>query len=213
MKKFDALLETTETLLGPHGCPWDREQTMLSVRDCILEEACELIEAIDFQDKEHIQEELGDLLFVALFLCKLAEKENKCTLQDVLEGINEKLIRRHPHVFGTAEKLHSGHQVMDQWHKIKSNEKGKTQRTELFDGIPKSLPALARGHKMIKKLKKAGLSAPEGSLERQFDDEDSLGELLFKIVKEAQDKGLDSELALKKYLSTIENSYKTPITN
>lgn len=98
MKAFDLLNQTTDTLLSPQGCPWDREQTLTTMRSSLIEEACELVEAIDLNDNTHIQEELGDLFFLAIFLSKLAEKEERCKMEDVLHGINDKLIHRHPHV-------------------------------------------------------------------------------------------------------------------
>lgn len=204
MNEFTKLLATTETLLGPNGCPWDQEQTMKSTRSCIIEEAAELVEAIDLEDNAHIQEELGDLLFVVLFLCKLAEKENRCKLEGVLHEINQKLIRRHPHVFEDA-KFHSMEQFLVQWDAIKQTEKGKTQRKSVLDNIPKGLPALSRAEKIAKKIGKskftpsvAPVSCPD------FKNEEELGQLLFAIAAKAQKQGLEPEHALRKTLTETE---------
>jgi len=202
MKAFDQVLETTERLLGPGGCPWDQEQTMKSTRPCIIEEACELVEALDSEDNSHIQEELGDLFFVVLFLCKLAEKEHRCTLNDVLNHLNEKLVRRHPHVFGDV-KIEDSEGVLRIWGEIKNKEKGKTQRKSILDGIPKGLPALSRAQKVLKKIGKTDLTE-----NHTFNDEDSLGHALLALVGEAQSKNLDAEHALRKVLGNLESRFR-----
>lgn len=102
MREFDELIEIIDRLLGPDGCPWDKEQTLQSLRSSVLEEVCEVIEAIDLNDNAHIKEELGDLFFNTIFLCKIAEKEKRFTVTEILKELNEKLIRRHPHVFGES---------------------------------------------------------------------------------------------------------------
>lgn len=208
MKEFEELVATTEYLFGPNGCPWDREQTMISTRPCVIEEAAELVDAIDSNDNSHIEEELGDMFFVVLFLCKLAEKEKKSTLKDVLRVVNEKLIRRHPHVFGEVQ-LKNSDEVMKQWGEIKKTEKGKTQRKSALDSIPKGLPALARAQKVCNKVSKTEFATtPKGDLDADFENEDELGELLFEVVAKAQAKGLDAEHALRKVLVGTEHAFR-----
>ena len=211
MKEFTELLTTTETLLGPNGCPWDRIQTMKDTRSCIIEEAAELVDAIDLEDNHHIQEELGDLFFVVLFLCNLAEKENRCTLANVLHDLNAKLIRRHPHVFGDA-KIDNVEQMLAQWNEIKKKEKGKTQRTSALDSIPKGLPALARAEKVSKKIENSKFTKimqPAKPLPLPaFETEEELGQLLFAITAQARRQGLEAEHALRKILIEMETSFR-----
>lgn len=209
MREFEELLKTVEHLLGPNGCPWDQVQTMSSIRSCIVEESSELIDAIDLDDNEHIQEELGDLFFVVIFLCKLAEKEKRCHISDVLRTINEKLIRRHPHVFGNVQEIDSPEKVLKQWGEIKQQEKGKTHRKSVLDSIPKGLPALSRAQKVFKKLNSAKYEGmPAQDLTLDFSDEDSLGKALWNVVRQAQEKDLDAEHALRKILAGLESNFR-----
>lgn len=202
---MEKLITIVERLLGPGGCPWDQQQTMKSIRSSVLEEACEFIEAIDLEDNHHMVEELGDLLFNVIFFCKLGEKEKRFKLEDVVSEICEKLIRRHPHVFGT-ETVSGADDVVRRWEKIKQQEKGKEGRKSVFDGIPKHLPALLRAQKMIKKdpslASKTIIQKYSGSA---FEDERSLGTLLLSIVEEAHKKGLNAEQALRAVLAQIEH--------
>lgn len=209
MNAFEHLIETTDTLLSPQGCPWDREQTMNTMRSSIIEEACELVEAIDLNDNAHIQEELGDLFFIAVFLSKLAEKEGRCNVTDVLKGIDDKLIRRHPHVFGEI-KIDNSDAVVKQWGEIKQQEKGKTHRKSALDGIPKDLPSLARAQKVHKKISSAKFpDEPLFSKEASFENEEELGQTLYHLVAQAQEKGLDAEHALRKTLAHLEKAFRT----
>lgn len=209
LKAFQELYNILTRLLAPDGCPWDKVQTMHSIRANVIEEASELVEAIDSADNLHIKEELGDLFFVLLFLCKLAEKEKRCRLEEVLEGANSKLISRHPHIFGDAAKLDDSHQVLKQWNELKKKE--KAHRTSVLEGIPKALPALARAQKVYKKLKSEKykeLPKIEKSTSENFIDEESLGKMLWTIVIQAQEKGLDAEHSLRKTLMQIETAFR-----
>ncbi|MBA3958633.1 MAG: MazG family protein [Parachlamydiaceae bacterium] len=208
MNEFQDLIKTTETLLGPNGCPWDREQTMKSTRPCIVEEASELVEAIDSENNQHIQEELGDLFFVVLFLCKLAEKEKRCTLHDVLKDLNDKLIRRHPHVFGDAKKIETVDELLAQWNEIKKKEKGNQHRKSALDGVPKGLPALARAQKVHKKLYDANYAVPLKNHSNPFESEEALGNALWDLVAKAQEMGIDAEHALRTTLVQIEGRFR-----
>lgn len=206
MDEYLSLVNIIETLMGPNGCPWDREQTLESMRSCIVEETAELIDAINLKESHPIQEELGDLFFLVIFLCKLAEKEGYCQTKDVLQEVSAKLIRRHPHIFG-EKKVHDMEDLLKQWEEIKAQEKGKSERKNRFDGIPKELSTLARAQKMIHRLKKDGL-LKEGTSTKEFSDEESLGDSLWVLVQEAHSKGLDAEQSLRKTLSKLELSYR-----
>lgn len=196
MKEFNELVSILDRLLGPDGCPWDREQTLQSMRSSLLEETCEVIEAIDLNVNQHIEEELGDLFFNVIFLCKMAEKEGRFTMADALRHVAKKLIHRHPHVFGEA-KIHNSDEVVKQWDEIKKQEKKQTQ-SDLKDGIPKDLPSLAQAQKIYKRMKKANKSytVPQ-------DREGQFGAALFDMVSQAQDQGLDAEQALRKFLALL----------
>ena len=121
-RALDGLVEVMRRLLGPEGCPWDREQSHESLKPYLLEESGEVLEAIDSRDMEHLKEELGDVLLQVVFHCALAEEKGSFTLNDVIEAITEKMIRRHPHVFG-GESAGSPEEVMVLWKKIKEEEK------------------------------------------------------------------------------------------
>jgi uncharacterized protein YabN with tetrapyrrole methylase and pyrophosphatase domain len=211
MDAFKQLLETITHLLGPQGCPWDQVQTMSSIRSNIIEEGSELVEAIDLNDNAHIQEELGDLFFVILFLCKLAEKEGRSTLNDVLHDANQKLVRRHPHVFGDAI-IDSIAAHEKQWNEIKQQEKGKDLRTSSLDGIPKDLPSLARTQKVHKRMVEANFPevpiGPKDVPSLSFETEEELGRVLYAIAASAQEKGLNAEHALRKTLAPLEKAFR-----
>lgn len=205
MKEFDELVAVVDRLLGPDGCPWDQKQTMKSIRSDVLEEVCELIEAIDLDDDAHIQEELGDLFFNVVFLSRLAEKENRTKMQEALHDIAQKLIRRHPHVWGDTE-INSSEELLTQWDTIKKTEKGKEARTSALDGIPKGLPALARAQKVLKKSSKKGFV--QSVDEQEFKSEEELGDHLLRLVAKAEAQGFDTEHALKLSLSKFEKNFR-----
>src|SRR5579863_10005397 len=143
MDQFDSLLRVAETLLGPGGCPWDQKQTFASLQPYVLEEAHEVIEAIDADDDGKMVEELGDLLYTVIFYGKLAEKTGRFSLVDIVNAIEEKLIRRHPHVFGEV-KVEGADEVLKNWEKIKLEEKGDKRPESVLDGIPPTLPLVTR---------------------------------------------------------------------
>jgi tetrapyrrole methylase family protein/MazG family protein len=207
MKEFDELVKVLERLLGPQGCPWDKDQTLNSLRSSVLEETSELIEAINLNDNAHIQEELGDLFFNVIFLCKVAEKEKRFEMASVLKEVTEKLIRRHPHVFGDAVvKNLEGH--LKQWDQIKAKEQSKTHRKSALDGIPKDLSSLARTEKCLKQMHKNDFKdIPQRKISDKFDDEESLGEILLHLVDKARLRGLDAEHALRKTLTHLERDF------
>lgn len=205
MKEFDELLGILDRLIGPNGCPWDQKQTMETLRETLLEESCELIEAINNKDDIHIMEELGDLLLNVVFFCKIAEKESRFKTEEMIIDLNEKLIRRHPHIFGDA-KINGIEDLWKQWHSIKSQEKGKDKRESVLDGIPKGLPALAYAQKMLKKMKKADYTLPKGENENE---EERFGVELLELVKRGQERGLDAEQALRKVLQEQEKTFRS----
>jgi len=203
---FLKLVDIIDTLLAPNGCPWDREQTMLSIRSSVVEEACELKEAIECDDNAHICEELGDLFLNAIFLSKLAEKEKRFTMQDAINIVSEKLVRRHPHVFG-SERIEDVDAVKKQWEKIKENEKGKEHRKSALDSIPSGLPIIDRAQKVLKKIGPNDFVSVEIP-SAKIDSEEQLADGLLSLILQAELKGFDLELALRKKLKFIEDSFR-----
>ena len=206
MKAFKELIEISDRLNDlKTGCPWDIKQTFSSLQKYILEEACELIDAIDKGDLEEMIEELGDVLYIVIFYCKVAEREGSFTLTKVLELLKEKLVRRHPHVFGEV-KCASSEDVGILWEKIKQKE--KSQRTSALEGIPRSLTALARTQKILSKLiehecEEIALTAI------QEINEETLGDQMIELVLRAEHHGLNAEKALRKALSKYESVLST----
>jgi len=203
-EEFMKLLALVDHLLGPGGCAWDREQTLVSMRAALLEEACEVIEAIDEEDTSNLIEELGDIFCIAVFLCKLAEKERLFYVEQPLRAIQNKLISRHPHVFG-EKKISDPQAILAQWEEIKKVE--KSDRESLMDGIPKGLPSLARAYKIAGKMENSHYSAScEGR--HLFHNEEELGVLLWTIVREARLRDLHPENALRKETLKQENAFR-----
>lgn len=204
MQSLLNLIQIIETLLGPQGCPWDREQTLHTLRRSLIEETYEVVEAIDKDAMEELKEEVGDLFFNVLFICKLAEKNQSFTIEDSLNEICAKLIRRHPHVFGDAEVAHSD-DVVKQWDAIKQQEKGAT-RTSALDGIPKELPALARAQCMIKKIAKTDFKPPVLSLDATLEEKE--GQKLWEYVERLSQYPVLADQALRKRLTQIESQFR-----
>ncbi len=197
MEEFNRLLEVADTLLGPNGCPWDKEQTIFTLQPYLLEETHELIEAIDAQDPEKIKEELGDVLYALVFIAKLSEG---FTLPAAIRSVAEKLIRRHPHIFGDL-KIESSEDVARNWEELKKKEGKKSP----IEGIPPTLPSLSRAQKVVSKLRRARhLQKGESSLR----SEEELGEKLWHLVKEADAAGIDAESALRRFCLAQENLLK-----
>lgn len=209
MLAIEELLKILSRLLGDNGCPWDRAQTMRSIRSSLLEEACEVIDAINSDDKTHIKEELGDLLFNSIFLCLLAEKESCGSFEEIVQALNNKLIYRHPHIFGEGPKLTNSEAVLEQWDKLKTTEKDKKTRQSVLDGIPQALPALARAQKVMKKIKKQGY---EPDLTNCSTAEMAIGHSLLKLVIEAQFHSLEAEFALRHVLDKVEIDFRAKET-
>lgn len=208
---YEDLLEIVRVLRSDQGCPWDRVQTHRSIRRDLLEEACEVAEAIDREDPHLLCEELGDLLLQVVFHADLSSDEGQFTMEDVCDGIVRKLIYRHPHVFGTAhEDTPEG--VLVSWDKLKRAEKGQRTASQAMDAVARTLPGLWRAEKLQKKAAGAGFDWPDihGALDK-LDEEtaelrraaesgqgvaDELGDVLFAAVKVGRFAGVDPEEAI-----------------
>jgi nucleoside triphosphate diphosphatase len=189
---IDDLLRIMSRLRSPKGCPWDREQTHNSLRWHAVEEVYELLDAIEAGDDHEMEEELGDLLLQVVFHCQLAKERGAFDFEKVARHVCEKLIRRHPHVFGSA-KVRSVDQVWVNWEKIKRAEKHGTRhaRPSALDGIPKHLPALLRAEKLVKKARKADLMNQNARIKKV--SRAALQKMLFELAKYAQGRGWSAE--------------------
>ena len=193
------LIEVMERLRAPDGCPWDREQDHKSIRFHAVEEVYELIDAIEMDDDDEMLEECGDLLLQVVFHCQLAKERNAFDFEKAARSITDKLIRRHPHVFGDSD-ADNVDAVWAQWEKIKREEKKGTQheRPSVLDGIPRHLPALQRAEKLVKKARKNGLSKiPLAKPIKQRYTKASLSKELFALAEYAQNKGWQPEALLR----------------
>lgn len=215
---IDQLTDIVAKLRGPGGCPWDREQTHASLRAALLEEAHEVVAAIDNRDDANLREELGDLLLQSVFHAQLAAEEGRFTFNDVAREIATKLVRRHPHVFA-ADHCADSAAVLQRWEEIKRAEKGDAPASAL-DGLPGGLPALLYAQKTQKKAARVGFDWPDvepvfAKLHEEISElraaltapatdllspisaiEDELGDLLFTVVNLARKLHLDAETAL-----------------
>ena len=193
------LVAVMDRLRSPGGCPWDAEQTHLTLLPYLLEEAHEVVEAVESGDRDHVLEELGDLLLQVVFHARVAEEDDEAPfdVDDVAAGIVAKLVRRHPHVFADVE-VDDAQEVHRNWEQIKATEK---QRQGLFDGIPVTLPALARAQKMLARLQRAA-EGPLVAAERfaKSADGDPVARLLLDAVALAAEHGVDAEGALRQAL-------------
>ncbi len=208
MNEFNELLEVAEKLLSPEGCPWDQKQTFLSLQPYVLEEAHEVIEAVDKGDDRQIVEELGDLLYTIIFYGKLAQKEGRFSMLEIIRTVKEKLIRRHPHVFGEVKVSHVD-EIVKNWEKIKSEEKEKKAGQSKIDGIPPTLPVLARAQKVVKRMIRSGSPIAQELLEpKQEFGEEEAGDLLLHLIAGAEESGIDMESALRRALARYESRFR-----
>jgi XTP/dITP diphosphohydrolase len=207
------LVAVMDRLRSPGGCPWDAEQTHASLLPYLLEEAHEVVEAVESLpapgSREHLREELGDLLLQVVFHARVAQEDPAAPFgdDDVAAGIVAKLVRRHPHVFGgpDAAAAADAGEVAANWEQLKAAEK---QRTGLFEGIPGTLPALARATKMLGRLERAGRLDDAALAGAADGDEVALG--LLRLVHEAGVRGVDAEAALRAALSRLARGEKGP---
>lgn len=220
---FRELVEVIARLRGPDGCPWDREQTYHSLRRFVLEEAYEVLEAIDSEDPEKLSEELGDLMLQVLLLSQIGAEEGTFDIRDVMAAIVEKLIRRHPHVFGDVA-VQGTEDVLRNWEAIKREE--KPERTSVLDGVPRELPALMKALEVSKRVVRVGFEWP--TLEAVLDKLDEevaelkaelpardrdrlvseLGDLLFTVVNVARWLKIDPEEALRGMIDRFGNRFR-----
>ena len=216
------LVGVMQRLLADDGCPWDREQSLETLRKYTLEEACEVIDAIDSGSKEAHREELGDLLLQIVFQAELTRREGSFGLDDVVEGIVHKLVSRHPHVFGDVE-VRTSDEVLANWEKLKAKEKAGRG---LLDGLPRNLPALLRSQRIGEKVERVGFDWPDvaGSRAkvteelRELDEaiasgdandiEDELGDALFALVNLARHVKVDAEGALRRTADKFAKRFK-----
>ena len=218
-KRYDYadLLQIMKLLRAPGGCPWDREQNHESIRRDFLEEACEAVEAIDNADMVGLCEELGDVLLQVVFHARIEEEQGGFTMEDVVDGVCQKLVYRHPHVFGTTQ-VSGSEQVLVNWDVLKRKEKGQTTTADAVDAVARTLPGLWRAEKIQKKAAKAGFCWPEpqsamdklseemeelrcaaehgGAVEAPHGIREELGDVLFAAAMVARQYGVDPEEAL-----------------
>ena len=191
------LREVMDKLRSPGGCPWDAEQDRTSLLKYLLEESYEFIESVENNDRDAMQEELGDLLLQVYFHSRMAEEDSKqpFNIEDVAKSVADKLIRRHPHVFA-GEVVDSSADVLENWEKQKAAEKG---RTSAIDGVPLAQPALPLATKVLYRLKKLNydLAVSEPVKLKDDVDQDQFGQILLGLITQAVDKGLDPEAALR----------------
>src|SRR5215510_1888941 len=222
--RFDRLIEIMATLRGPNGCPWDKQQDFKSLKPMLVEEVYEVLEAIDNNDFDGLSEELGDLLLHVVFHAQLAKEAEQFDINTVIQKISDKLVRRHPHVFGD-ETASSPEEVIKNWEAIKAQEKTRKlkdrtpEQRSLLEGIPSKLPAIHEAHQIASRAARVGfdwpdiqgvfdkleeethelreaMTGPESSRQSRLEDE--IGDILFVIVNLARFLKIDSESALKR---------------
>ncbi|KAA0258491.1 nucleoside triphosphate pyrophosphohydrolase [Deferribacter autotrophicus] len=223
-KKFRNLVNIIKKLRAPDGCPWDREQNLYSLKDYVIEEVFEFIDALDRKDINNIKEELGDILLHVLFHSIIAEEEGLFTLNEVIDTISEKLIRRHPHVFGDI-KVKSTDEVLINWEKIKAEEKKKGKRS-ILDDIPAKMPSIQRSYKLQERAKKVGFdwqSSDECMMKvhEEFNElqdaiktgnlndiEHEFGDLLFALINLSRFLNVNADEALRKANNRFVDRFK-----
>jgi tetrapyrrole methylase family protein/MazG family protein/ATP diphosphatase len=220
--EFRRLVDVMRRLRGPNGCPWDREQTIQSLRGFVLEETYEVLDAIDRDDHDALVGEIGDLIFEGVFLARIEEDNGHFSVGDSLQRINEKLIRRHPHVFGDGgserPQADTASKVVEQWEQIKSREqKAAGDHASLLRGVPKSMPALLRAHEIGTRVAAVGFDWPTANdvvdkIEEEVGElrdavrraegrdraEEEMGDLLFSLANLSRKLGIEPESALRR---------------
>ena len=216
--RLERLLHIMATLRGPDGCPWDRAQTLASLRPYLLEETYEALDALDRGDADALREELGDLLFEIVFLSRIAEESGAFSMADAIDAVSEKLVRRHPHVFGEAGRLADADAVRDRWEELKAGERREEgKKKTLLDGVPPTLPALLRAYEYSSRAATVGFDwARAGDVLDKMDEElteirhaververleqveEEVGDLLFAIANLSRKLGVEPEGALRR---------------
>lgn len=220
---LEDLVELMATLRSEHGCPWDRKQTKDTIKPYIIEEAYEVVEAVDERSPEKIREELGDLLFEIVFYAQLLKEEDGIDIYDIIETVHTKMIRRHPHVFGEV-KVNNAEEVLVNWELIKKEEK-KAERKSVLDGVPKHLPSLLRAHRIQSKASHVGFEWENfhqvlEKLDEEFSElrqaykhenleeiEDEFGDLLFVLVSIARFLHVNPDDALRKAITKFTDRF------
>jgi XTP/dITP diphosphohydrolase/tetrapyrrole methylase family protein/MazG family protein len=212
MSAIEDLLATVAALREPStGCPWDIEQTHQSITDCLIDECCELLQTIDRNDMHHMEEELGDVLLQVVMHAQMADESGHFNFESVCREVNDKLIRRHPHVFG-ENALGDSDAVLKQWDEIKAAEsKRGPQQLGRFKDLPNQLPALMYAQDVYKQIQKEQMDAAgvvdEGAVSMTAAalaaDEIALGKQLFEIAAACRSKKLDPEAALRRYAQNV----------
>jgi tetrapyrrole methylase family protein/MazG family protein len=201
-----------EYLRSPEGCPWDREQTHETIIKSMIEEAYEVVEAIELSNRDKLVEELGDVLLQVVFHSQIGKEEGSFDISDVIDNVSQKMVSRHTHVFGAA-KADTSEEVLDNWEEIKKRQKGVEGLAEDLDEIPKTLPSLMFAAKVCKKLRKNGKSLTLNTEKfKDFDEteinEKQLGDLLFTLCAIAEVHGIEPELALRNKAAEIISAQK-----
>ena len=214
---FQRLVEVMRTLRGPGGCPWDHKQTIQTLRPFVLEETYEVLDAIDRDDHEALRGEIGDLIFEGVFLAQIESDEGRFSVVESLQAITEKLIRRHPHVFGAVKDVTTPTQVLEQWEEIKAREqKGAGQQASVLRGMPKSMPSLLGAHEIGTRVAAVGFDWAKTAdvldkIEEEVAElrqattsegrermEEEMGDLLFAIANLSRKLGIEPESALRR---------------
>lgn len=222
---LDQLIRLVETLRGPHGCPWDKKQTPRNVILYLLEEAYELADAVETESSGQIREELGDVLFHVAFMARIFQERGEFDLEDVACSITEKMIRRHPHVFG-GQTVKSSEEVVQNWHQIKLDEKKADRKGSLLDSVPLTLPALMRAYRISDRAAKSGLDWVDidsalKKVKKALDDFGSalesqdnnllsqeIGDLLFAMVTFTRMVNIHPETALAGSVKRFEKRFR-----
>jgi MazG family protein len=212
-RTFDDLVRLMTTLRGPEGCPWDRKQTLPDLKPFVIEEAYEVVDAIDRDDRTALLEEVGDLLLEAVFIAEITREEGSFDVYDSITAIHDKLVRRHPHVFGEVEAS-DAEQVLVNWERLKSEER-KAENKSVLSGVPQSLPALLKAARLTEKASRVGFDwRRTGDVFNKLDEEiaelreavdsgdaghihDELGDLLFTVANIARKVDVNAEEALQ----------------
>ena len=224
---FDRLLHIMHRLRGPGGCPWDREQTRTSLKPYLIEETYEVLEAIESGAPEALREELGDLLFQVVFHAEIAAERGEFTMGDLLAGLGDKMVSRHPHVFGDASVQTPG-QALAQWETIKQEEAAaRGRRRSVIDGVPRALPALVRAQRIQSKAARVKFDWPDAlaawaKVEEEMRETsavlaaenrgrlaDELGDVLFSLVNVARLSSLDAEDVLQGAIEKFRRRFAT----
>ncbi|HBM85261.1 MAG TPA: MazG family protein [Opitutae bacterium] len=213
MSSIDDLLQTVAALREPEtGCPWDIEQDHQSLAECLVDECCELLQTIDRLDMDHMEEELGDVLMQVVMHAQIAKESGAFDFESVCRVVNEKLVTRHPHVFGDSAHLDDSSAVLKQWDEIKAAEKKRgPQQIGRFKDLPKQLPALMFAQDVYKQIQKKKMDASdvldEGGIAMTSAalaaDEAALGKQLFEIAAACRIKKIDPESALRRYTQNV----------